>query len=104
MAAEDHLGFADHQAGEAEDLLVLSWTHKVPVIQFLQTHQEVTETGQDELATVDPVVVALTLTCYRFTVGVITFSYHCTKQNSATTVQVGKNMYLKEKPGKMITI
>ena len=67
MAAEDHLGLANQNVGGVEGLQVVLWTREVPFIQFLQTHQQVTETSQEELAAVNPVRVTLTLPFDRIT-------------------------------------
>lgn len=69
VTAQDHLSLANQQVGVVENTLVLFWTGEVFCIQFFQVHEEVAQTGQEELAAVDPVVVALTLTCGGFIEG-----------------------------------
>lgn len=74
MAAEDHLGFVNQQVGVVEGLLVLVCTQELPFIQFFQAHQEVTESGQEELAAVHPVKITLTLPFNRRTYGPVSHS------------------------------
>lgn len=86
MAAEDHLSLANQQVSGVKDMLVLIRTQEVPLIHFLHTHQEMTETSEEELAAVYPVGVTLSFTFYRNTY---------TEQHEITFLCTGVKVVLK---------
>lgn len=69
MAGEDHLGLAHQQVGDVSCSLVFLCTHKVPPIQLLQAQHEAAQAGQEELAAVHPVRLALAHPCGRISHG-----------------------------------